>query len=163
MSEALARDIAVLAGLFNEGGWRELRVEAHGISLVFSTDPAVAGLDELVASTPTPSGATAPVQPHAEQKQAEASRHAAQDEVDPTWLAVTAPNLGTFYRSPKPGAAPFVELGQSVAADTEICLLEVMKLFTSVQAGAAGVIRRICADDAELVRGGQLLFYIEPE
>jgi biotin carboxyl carrier protein len=38
-----------------------------------------------------------------------------------------------------------------------------MKLFTSVKAGVAGIVRRICAGDAELVEGGQVLFYIEPE
>ena len=74
-----------------------------------------------------------------------------------------APNLGTFYRSPKPGSPPFVELGQQVAADTEICLLEVMKLFTSVNAGVAGTIMKVCAVDAELVEGDQVLFYIEQD
>ena len=81
---------------------------------------------------------------------------------DPSWTPVTASNLGTFYRSPKPGAAPFVDVGQRVEADTEICLLEVMKLFTSVKAGIAGTVRQISATDAELVEGGQVLFYIEP-
>ena len=77
-------------------------------------------------------------------------------------IAVKAPNLGTFYRAPKPGAASYVELGQSVTAEMEICLIEVMKLFTSVRAGTAGVIREICVDDAEMVEYGQTLFYIEP-
>jgi len=63
--------------------------------------------------------------------------------------------------APKPGAAPYVELGQSITADTEICLIEVMKLFTSVRAGTVGTIREICVNDAELVEYGQTLFYIE--
>jgi acetyl-CoA carboxylase biotin carboxyl carrier protein len=78
------------------------------------------------------------------------------------WVAVTAPNLGTFYRSPKPGVAPYVTVGQAVTADTEICLLEVMKLFTTVRAGTAGVVRRICVEDAVMVDYGAVLFYIEP-
>ena len=45
-----------------------------------------------------------------------------------------APNLGTFYRAPKPGAPPYVAVGQRVEAATEVCLIEVMKLFTSVRA-----------------------------
>lgn len=51
-------------------------------------------------------------------------------------MVVEAPNLGTFYRSPKPGAPPFVEIGQEVQKGAELCLIEVMKLFTSVRAEA---------------------------
>ena len=83
--------------------------------------------------------------------------------VDSAWVAVEAPNLGTFYRSPKPGAAPFVEIGDTVEANTEICLIEVMKLFTSVKAGKAGTVRQICADDAELVEAGRVLFYLSAD
>ena len=76
---------------------------------------------------------------------------------------MAAPNLGTFYRSPKPGSPPFVEVGQKVTADTEVCLIEVMKLFTSVKAGTAGTVRHVAAADAELVEGGQVLLYIESD
>lgn len=82
--------------------------------------------------------------------------------VEPSWVAVRAPNLGTFYRAPKPGAAPFVEIGQTVSADTELCLIEVMKLFTALRAGVAGVLKQVCASDAELIEHDQVLFYIEP-
>ena len=82
-------------------------------------------------------------------------------EIPSNWVAVTAPNLGTFYRAPKPGAEPYVQVGQAVGVDTEICLLEVMKLFTAVRAGVAGVVRRICVNDAEMVEHGQPLFYVE--
>jgi acetyl-CoA carboxylase biotin carboxyl carrier protein len=85
----------------------------------------------------------------------------AEEQVPATWFAVTAPNLGTFYRAPKPGAAPYVELGQQVAADTEICLLEVMKLFTAVRAELPGIVRRVCVEDGHMVEHGQVLFYIE--
>ena len=78
-------------------------------------------------------------------------------------MAVSAPNLGTFYRAPKPGAAPYVEVGQEVAADTEVCLIEVMKLFTPVSAGTAGVIHEICIDDGQMVEFGQILVVIDPQ
>jgi biotin carboxyl carrier protein len=81
---------------------------------------------------------------------------------DPSWIPVLAPNLGTFYRSPKPGAPPGVEVGTKVEATTEICLLEVMKLFTSVKAGRAGKIAQVSATDSELVEAGQVLFYLLP-
>jgi acetyl-CoA carboxylase biotin carboxyl carrier protein len=78
------------------------------------------------------------------------------------WIEIQAPHLGTFYRAPKPGHESFVEVGQIVSADTEVCLLEVMKLFTALRAGVSGVIRKICVPDATLVEGGQVLFMVEP-
>jgi acetyl-CoA carboxylase biotin carboxyl carrier protein len=77
-------------------------------------------------------------------------------------LEVRAPHLGTFYRSPKPGTAPYVEVGQSIQADTEVCLLEVMKLFTTMRAGVSGIIRDVCVTDSALVESGQVLFLVEP-
>ena len=78
------------------------------------------------------------------------------------WVAVRAPNLGTFYRAPKPGAVPYVSVGQKVDADTEVCLIEVMKLFTNVLAGVAGTVRQILVGDMELVEYDQPLFLVEP-
>ncbi|MET0291251.1 MAG: acetyl-CoA carboxylase [Steroidobacteraceae bacterium] len=74
---------------------------------------------------------------------------------------VTAPLLGTFYRAPKPGAAPFVEVGSEVAADTVIGIIEVMKLMNSVRAGRAGRITELLAADGALVEFGQALLRVE--
>ncbi|MFN6980166.1 MAG: acetyl-CoA carboxylase biotin carboxyl carrier protein, partial [Gemmobacter sp.] len=79
-----------------------------------------------------------------------------------SWVAIPAPNLGTFYRAPKPGAPPYCEVGQRVTEDSELCLIEVMKLFTSLRSGVAGTVRRICVPDGAMVEHGQILFYIEP-
>jgi acetyl-CoA carboxylase biotin carboxyl carrier protein len=83
--------------------------------------------------------------------------------VEHTALAeIAAPHIGTFFRAAKPGIAPFVEVGQSISADTEVCLLEVMNLFTSLRAGIDGVVRQVCASDGALVEGGEVLFLVEP-
>ncbi|MEO0033407.1 MAG: hypothetical protein RIS94_3165, partial [Pseudomonadota bacterium] len=74
---------------------------------------------------------------------------------------VGAPYLGTFYRSPKPGAPAYVEIGAEVSAETELCLVEVMKLFTAVRAGVAGTVVAILASDGELVQAGQPLFAVK--
>ena len=60
-------------------------------------------------------------------------------------IAIRAPNLGTFYRAPKPGAPPYVEVGQTIEESTEVCLIEVMKLFAPVAAGVRGVVRDLGA------------------
>jgi len=78
-------------------------------------------------------------------------------------IAVTAPLLGTLYRRPKPGEAPFVEIGDRVEADTVLCIVEVMKLMNSVHAGHAGTIVAIHANDGELVEFGAPLVSILPD
>jgi biotin carboxyl carrier protein len=75
---------------------------------------------------------------------------------------VTAPNLGAFCRAPAPGAAPYVAVGQVVAPQDQVGLLEVMKLYTPVRAGVAGVVREICIADGELVEFGQRLLLVAP-
>jgi acetyl-CoA carboxylase biotin carboxyl carrier protein len=158
MSNQLLDDIARLSDLLTANGWTELRVRVGDTEILLSTDPATPSLGAApvaVAAAPAPTAtATATL---------ETSQPAAAAAVDPGWIAVPAPNLGTFYRSPKPGSPPFVEIGDTVTADTEICLLEVMKLFTSVKAGKAGTVRQICADDAELVEAGRVLFYLSAD
>jgi acetyl-CoA carboxylase biotin carboxyl carrier protein len=73
---------------------------------------------------------------------------------------VTAPMLGTFYSSPKPGAPAFVGIGESVEADAVVCIVEVMKLMNSVQAGVSGTVTEIYAKDGDLVEFGQPLFAV---
>ncbi len=77
--------------------------------------------------------------------------------------AVTAPMVGTFYRSAAPGAPPFVDVGSKVNAGDPICIIEVMKLFTTIQAEWSGTVKKIGAENATLVEYGQMLFVIEPE
>jgi acetyl-CoA carboxylase biotin carboxyl carrier protein len=163
-------DLAALLELFSTSGWEELHVELDGVQLFLSKDPNArlhsgAGGNAAAASSATPPATAAQVTGPASGPAAAAASLAGagdSDAVPSHWVAVTAPNLGTFYRAPKPGAAPFVVIGDSVMAETEVCLLEVMKLFTAVRAGAAGTVRRICVQDAALVEFGTVLFYIEP-
>ena len=70
--------------------------------------------------------------------------------------------VGVFYRSPQPGALPFVEVGDVVAAGQTLCLLEAMKLFNELKADADGRVRSIHADNGQAVEFGTLLFELEP-
>ena len=70
--------------------------------------------------------------------------------------------LGTFYRAPKPGAPPFVEVGAQVEADTVIGIIEVMKLMSTVRAGLRGRVTQILASDGVLVEFGEVLLRISP-
>jgi acetyl-CoA carboxylase biotin carboxyl carrier protein len=84
------------------------------------------------------------------------------DDLPEHWVPVTAPMAGTVYRAPKPDEPPFVEVGDTVASDDTVALVEVMKLFTELKAGVAGKVARIDAEDGGLVEFGQDLIWIEP-
>ncbi len=75
-------------------------------------------------------------------------------------LTVYSPMVGTFYRSPSPEEAPFVEEGTKVSAGDPLCLIEVMKLFTTIEATIDGIVEAVLADDGKLVEFDQPLFVI---
>ena len=165
MTDIKPQDIEALLETFDNSPWQEMRLKVEGLELFLSKTPGAiahsAAGHHSTDPTPFPTAhATAPAAPqHAISGAREKSTPA---HVPDHWIAVRAPNLGTFYRSPKPGAAPYVTVGQTVGADTEVCLIEVMKLFTSVLAGVEGAVRRVLVEDAELVEYDQPLFLIEP-
>ena len=70
--------------------------------------------------------------------------------------------LGTLYRRPAPGSPPYVEVGTFVKEDNTVCLLEVMKVFNSVNAGVKGYIVKICAESGDLVEYKQTLYLVKP-
>jgi acetyl-CoA carboxylase biotin carboxyl carrier protein len=86
----------------------------------------------------------------------------AEDE-DGGLVVVRAPLPGTFYRAPRPGAAPFVEVGSQVGADTVIGIVETMKLMNSVPAGVAGVVAEFCVANAEFAAQGAALLRIRAD
>ena len=73
---------------------------------------------------------------------------------------ITSPTLGTFYRAPSPGADPFIKVGDRIEPGQQIGIVEVMKLFNSVDSDVAGTVVEIHAHDAELVEHGQVLITV---
>jgi acetyl-CoA carboxylase biotin carboxyl carrier protein len=88
-------------------------------------------------------------------------RGAAMQPASATGTEIRAPMVGTFYRAPSPNAAPFVELGAKVKKGQPLCIIEVMKLFTTIYADADGEVVSIGAENGELVEYGRLLFVLE--
>ena len=78
-------------------------------------------------------------------------------------VAVRAPLPGTFYRAPRPGAAPFVEVGSRVDPSTVVGIVETMKLMNSVTAGVAGAVAEICLGNAEFAAHGATLLRIRAD
>jgi acetyl-CoA carboxylase biotin carboxyl carrier protein len=131
-----AKDVAEITRLLEESNFDELYLELDGLKL----------------SLRRGAGANA-----AQSTQLSAVPPAADD---PNSVGVTAPLLGTFYRAPKPGAAPFVEVGSQVEEDTIIGIIEVMKLMNTVRAGVRGKVIQILCRDGALVEYGETLMRV---
>lgn len=80
----------------------------------------------------------------------------------PGEIGVVPPLTGTFYRAPKPGAAPFVDVGSRVDEHAVVAIIESMKLMTPVHAGAAGTVSEICVANAAFVEQGAVLMKLKP-
>jgi acetyl-CoA carboxylase biotin carboxyl carrier protein len=160
MTDVKAQDIEAFVRTFDELDWRNLHVVIDGLEIYLSKNPADPGLAHAGAARPIDSVAPAPAP---SSSQPATSAHAPIEAHAATGMkTVRATTLGTFYRAPKPGAPPYVSVGDKVDVETEICLLEVMKLFTAVRAGVAGIVREILVKDSEVVEFDQPLFLIEP-
>ena len=147
------RKLKTLIDLVAESGITELEItEGDGtVRIVKSLPPAqhvmMAPQVQTVAAAPA---ATAPVQ------------SAAPAAAAPVFQGhvVKAPMVGTFYRSPNPGASPFIEIGQSVKEGDPLCIIEAMKLLNEIEAEKSGVIKEILVENGEPVEYGQPLFVI---
>ncbi|MFM9110693.1 MAG: acetyl-CoA carboxylase biotin carboxyl carrier protein, partial [Prochlorococcaceae cyanobacterium] len=76
--------------------------------------------------------------------------------------AITAPMVGTFYRSPAPGESAFVEVGSRIAPGQTVCILEAMKLMNELEAEIGGEIIEILVDNGTPVEFGQVLMRVRP-
>jgi acetyl-CoA carboxylase biotin carboxyl carrier protein len=77
-------------------------------------------------------------------------------------LTINAPLLGRFYSKPDPASPAFVTVGSSVDVETPVGLIEVMKLFNTVQAGVRGTITEVCVPDGEFIEYGTAIFRVRP-
>lgn len=77
-------------------------------------------------------------------------------------VAIKSPMVGTFYAAPSPDAKPFVQVGSVVDEDTDVCVIEAMKVFNSIKAECRGTIAKVLVKDASTVEFGQVLFLVKP-
>jgi acetyl-CoA carboxylase biotin carboxyl carrier protein len=81
----------------------------------------------------------------------------------PTYKEILSPIVGTFYRSPAPDAAPFVEVGTRVVKGQVLCIVEAMKIMNQIESDTTGTIAAIIVENAQPVAYGQALFHVTPE
>jgi acetyl-CoA carboxylase biotin carboxyl carrier protein len=147
-----AADIQEIMRLVEESHFDELLLETQGVKLHLRRGGTSTSLAPVAASAPA-AAPSAPVAVAAPTPTPAAT--VAGDGRD-----VTSPMLGTFYRSPKPGAPPYVDVGAQVEADTVICIIEVMKLMNTVRAGVKGRVTQILPADGALVEFGETLIRV---
>jgi oxaloacetate decarboxylase (Na+ extruding) subunit alpha len=147
VDQARAERIRELVRIVQESGIGEVTIEEAGMRVsVRRTDeaPAAAAAQPGLLAPPDEEPA-APIAPPSN-----------------GLVRVEAPMVGTFYRAPEPGAAPFVEEGAPVGAGQTLCILEAMKLMNEVKSDIEGIVRSINVENGQAVEYGQLLFELEP-
>jgi len=169
-------DVVHILRLLNESPYENLRLEMNGLKLMVSKhgSSVIFGEDRVSSEPEDPGfslgnnrGRSSPdfpaSPPEVVNERSGDTFEMVQEGAEKGLVPITAPMLGTFYRSPKADEPPFVEVGQMVDETTTVCIIEVMKLFSAIHAGSRGRIEKICAEDGELVEYGQILFWISPE
>ncbi|HKE88955.1 MAG TPA: acetyl-CoA carboxylase biotin carboxyl carrier protein [Gemmatimonadales bacterium] len=140
--------IEVRRGLF--GLWASVRVSKAGHGVGNASGPVVV-TSAPVAAAPAPAaagtGGAAPA-------------HTAP--AGPALLEIKSPMVGTFYKSPEPGAEPYVKNGTRVAPGQVVCIIEAMKIMNEIESEVQGVIREVCVENAQPVEFGQVLYRVDP-
>jgi acetyl-CoA carboxylase biotin carboxyl carrier protein len=171
-------EILEILKLVDESDIEELRLEVGGVKLIVGKGVVHITDQELEPTHPEPQKSipmpeSTPAEPSPQgraetEAPAEGGVQKAEPEVtgdteEEGLLPVKSPLLGTFYRAPKPGAPPFVDVGSYVTEDDTVCLIEIMKLFNTVKAGVKGRVSKVCAENNQMVEYGQVLFLVEAE
>ena len=140
--------IEVRRGLF--GMWASVRVSKAGHGAGNASGPVVV-TSAPFAAAPAPAAAAAG---------GAAPAHAAP--AGPALLEIKSPMVGTFYKSPEPGAEPYVKNGTRVAPGQVVCIIEAMKIMNEIESEVQGVIREVCVENAQPVEFGQVLYRVDP-
>ncbi len=90
------------------------------------------------------------------------TNHPTPPAVDKKWVEVKSPMVGTFYRSPAPDEAPFVNLGDRIRSGQTVCIIEAMKLMNEIEAEAGGQVMEVLVENGQPVEFGQTLMYLDP-
>jgi acetyl-CoA carboxylase biotin carboxyl carrier protein len=139
--------IEVRRGLF--GFWSSVRVSKAGHA-------ANTGGEHVVVAGSSPAAVPAAASGEAGGGRREAAPAAAH------LVEIKSPMVGTFYKSPEPGAEAYVKVGSRVAVGQVVCIIEAMKIMNEIESEVQGVVREILTENAQPVEFGQVLFRVDP-
>lgn len=145
------RKLKTLIDLVQNSGISELEISEGEEKIRIAKQLTTAGpTTVMLGQAPVPAAAPASAPAVAQ----------AEAVVEPEGHVVTAPMVGTFYRSGSPGAGAFVEIGSVVKEGDTLCILEAMKLMNEIESDAAGTVKAILVENGQPVEFGQPLFVI---
>ncbi len=156
------KDIQNLIKFVSKSGASEVKLEMEDVKITIKTgaektettivQQAPMGVSQMPIAMPAAPVEAAPA--------AEAVTKPAEDTSN--YVEVKSPIIGTFYRKPAPDKPMFVEVGDTVAADSVVCIIEAMKLFNEIESEVSGKIVKILVEDGTPVEFGQPLFLVDP-
>jgi acetyl-CoA carboxylase biotin carboxyl carrier protein len=150
------RKLKTLIDLVAESGVSELEVTEgeDKVRIVKNPAPIAAPAQQFYAAAPAAAPAPTPTSATASAPAADAV------PAEPTGHAVKSPMVGTFYRSPTPGADSFVKIGDTVKEGQTLCIIEAMKLLNEIESDKSGVVKEILCENGQGIEFGQALFII---
>ncbi|AVP37124.1 acetyl-CoA carboxylase biotin carboxyl carrier protein [Staphylococcus felis] len=149
------KEIKELIEILNNSNLTEINIENKGSIVNLKKEKEI-----VTTHTPIPQSTThVPTQHSVENTQSTESN--TTNSVDENLKTITAPMVGTFYKSPSPEESAYVKEGDQVSPDTTVCILEAMKLFNEIQAEVSGEIVEILVEDGQMVEYGQALFKVK--
>jgi acetyl-CoA carboxylase biotin carboxyl carrier protein len=137
-----------------------------GMKIRISKTPQQRGTVQVAPPMPIPMPVPAPPSglraTPAEGAPAVGEAEAPKPEPKSKWLEVKSPMVGTFYKSPEPGAPAYVTAGTRVSKGQILCIIEAMKIMNEIESEFAGVVRDVLVEDSHPIEYGQVLFRIDP-
>ena len=165
-------DLEDVLALIEDSGFAVVELETEGFKASVRREAAAEAAEAAPGGAEASAGAEAPAAEETTPAAAAAAPEEAAPEAAPAsgngaapegMVDITAPLVGTFYRSRSPGAPPFVEVGSAVSEETEVCIIEAMKLMNYVPAGVRGTVTEVLAENEQAVEAGTPLFRVDPD
>lgn len=155
------KEIKRLIGILSAAGGLELELENQGSRLRIRMPDTQSRTELVQAPMPYPMSFTGP-HPHPAAPVEAAPLEEEKSKVPPGAVVFTSPMVGTFYRSPSPESEVFVKVGDTVEAESTICIVEAMKVMNEIKAEQSAEVLEILVENGEPVEFGQPLFLLKP-
>lgn len=156
------KDIQNLIKFVAKSGASEVKLEMEDVKITIKTggektettivQHAPMGVPQMPVAMPAAPVEAAPAAEPSAKPTEEASNY----------VEIKSPIIGTFYRKPAPDKPMFVEVGDNVATDSVVCIIEAMKLFNEIESEVSGKIVKVLVEDGTPVEFGQPLFLVDP-
>jgi len=143
------KEIKDILDIIEKTNFNEVVIKKEGLYVKVvkkSNSPVQIPVQSNIAPAQIP--ATSPAEPPKEEK-------------NKNLYTVESPMIGTFFRAPKPGAEPYVKIGDVVTKRQVVCVIQAMKLLNTIETEESGTVKKILLEDGETVECFTSLFIIE--